>query len=383
MFVDYVSRYVTEKTKIPVPKIHAWSYETDSPIGHAFIMMDYIQGVPLSALRFRRSEKWLHTSEGRSPALARVYDQLADVFIQLRGLEFPEIGALGMPTPESPGIAVRHRPLPVEVVLQEVEHLNPSAFFPEKSTFKTPHDYIRALAKLGHNRLFKTRNLSADSRETASEVVFAHDEFYSNVMNRWIKKISRTNKGPFVLMHGDMALHGSNLLWDEKLNLVAVIDWEWCHTVPASCFIPPTWLKGFFPNPIRQMCIFGIFYSIEIKSFCDPIAKRSQQCFPQSRLAEEWKKLPHEPYLSVLLGLLYPETISEIFWDFMMHQIYTRPQNEVADRRLKKFLEREDINSFLDSKMASQEKYDKDLEADIDEYGDSVDCGCWNCRQEE
>lgn len=376
---------MAEKTTIPVPKIHAWSYEADSPIGHAFIIMDYVQGVPLSALLFRMSEKWLPTSNGRSPALAHVYNQLADVFIQLRGLEFPEIGALGLPTPESPGITIRHRPLPVEVALQEVEHLDPTVLFPEKTTFKTTRDYITALVKLGFNRVRKARNLGVDSWEGVSEVVYAYNEFYTRVRRHWAHDFdkNKTNEGPFVLMHGDMALHGSNLLWDEKMNLIAVIDWEWCHTVPVSCFIPPTWLKGFFPNPIQQMCIFGLFYTAEINIFCDTIAERSQAYFPESRLAEEWRNLPREPYRSVLLGLLYPETINEIFWESMMYQIFNPPQSEVVDRKLKKFLESPNTKPFIDRKMADQEKYNEAIKADVDEHGDSVHCGCWNCQQEE
>lgn len=35
-------RYIAKKTTIPIPKIHAWSYEAQSPIGHAFIIMDQV-----------------------------------------------------------------------------------------------------------------------------------------------------------------------------------------------------------------------------------------------------------------------------------------------------------------------------------------------------
>ncbi|KAM5367640.1 hypothetical protein ACJZ2D_009921 [Fusarium nematophilum] len=357
---------VTENTTIPVPKIHACSYEAESPIGYAFIMMDYIQGVPLSALLFRRTQKWGYTPNGRGPALTRVHDQLADVFIQLRG------------------ITLRHRPLPVEVALQEVEHLDPTAFFPERTTFKTARDYIRALMKLGHNRLSKTKNLGVDSREAASEVVFAYGEFFTNAGRRWIHKLTKANEGPFVLMHGNMALHGSNLLWDERLNLVAVINWEWCHTAPVSCFIPPAWLNGFFPDPIRQMCLFSISYICEIKSLCRSIADRSQACFPQSPLAQEWDHLPLEPFLAVVLALLYPETIDGIFWEFIIYKLYDPPQFKVADGRLGEFIERPDAKRFIDRKMADQEKYDQALEAHVQEQGELLlDCRCWNCRREK
>ncbi|RTE70811.1 hypothetical protein BHE90_014789 [Fusarium euwallaceae] len=314
--------------------------------------------------------------------LTRVHDQLADVFIQLRGLEFPEIGALGMPTPESPDIALRHRPLPVEVALQDIENLNPTAFFPEKSTFKTAHEYIRALLRLGHNRLSKTRNLGMNSREAASEVIFAYNEFFKHAGKRWIRGLTKPNEGPFVLMHCDMALHGSNLLWDEELNLIAAIDWEWCHTVPVSCFVPPAWLNGFFPNPIRQMCFFGAFHLCEIKGLCQSISDISQACFPQSPLAQEWDHLPLEPFQSVVLALLYPETIDDIFWKFIIYKIFTSPQSEVVNWKLERFLEEPDIKRFIDC-MADQAKYDEAFRAYVQEYREPLDYRCWNCQREE
>ncbi|KAJ4320117.1 hypothetical protein N0V84_006004 [Fusarium piperis] len=354
--------------------------------------MDYIQGVPLSALLFKMTEKWGHTREGgRLPALTRVHDQLADVFIQLRSLEFSEIGALGMPTPaspespESPDITIRHRPLPVEVALQEVEHLNPSAIFPEKTTFKTGHEYIQALIKLGRNRLFKTKNLGVDSREAASEVIYAFHEFYVTQSRRWVRTLCPpdTDKGPFVLMHGDMTIHGSNLLWDEKLNLVAVIDWEWCHTVPVSCFIPPAWLTGFFPSPIRQMCHFEIFHGAQIMGLCESIADRSKALLPQSPLAEEWNRPHREPFLMVVLLMLYPETVDDIFWDFMMYKLFYPPQSKWVGERMEKLLEGADVQGFLDRKMADQEEYDKAYKAYVEEHGESLHCRCWNCQREE
>ncbi|KAJ4321994.1 hypothetical protein N0V84_005041 [Fusarium piperis] len=373
-------KYVTEKTTIPIPKIHAWSYGAESPIGHAFIMMDYIQGVPLSAMHFGKTQRWGFTRDGRpGPALTRVHEQLAGIFTQLRSLEFPEIGALGMPTPESLEISLRHRPLPVEVALQEVEHLDPTVFFPEKTTFKTSRAYIDALIKLGCNRFRKTRNLGVDSREAASEVIFASEEFYRTTRRRLMNQSAEENKGPFILAHGDMALHGSNLLWDEKLNLVAVIDWEWCHTVPASCFVPPAWLTGFFPDPIRQMCLLRHLHLAHIMALRKTIAER----WPQSPLAEEWKHLPHHPYCATVLALLYPETVDGFFWDFFMYHLYTPPQSRVADCKLGEFLERPTANAFLDRKMADQEKYDQEYKEYIQEHGESLDCGCWNCQREE
>ncbi|KAM0421198.1 hypothetical protein ACHAPT_011090 [Fusarium lateritium] len=49
--------YIADKTTIPVPKIHAWSYNAQSPIGHAFIIMDHVRGTSLNAMLFRRTNR--------------------------------------------------------------------------------------------------------------------------------------------------------------------------------------------------------------------------------------------------------------------------------------------------------------------------------------
>lgn len=65
---------------------------------------------------------------------------------------------------------------------------------------------------------------------------------------------------------------------------------------------------------------------------------RPDTYFPQSRLAEEWRNLPRELHRSILLVmlLLYPETIPDIFWEFVVYQILYPPQIEVANERLER-----------------------------------------------
>lgn len=343
--------------------------------------MDFIQGTSLNALSFRRDARWVSSSlTHQSPDLSRVYDQLADIYIQLRGLEFSEIGSLGMPTPDSPAITIRHRPLPIEVALQEVEGLDPMTFFPKGKTLTTDREYIKALVDLGHNRLARTQDPDLESLEVASEVVLAHDEYYKHMLTFWLRR-TRTKSKPFVLMHGDLTLHGNNLLWDEKLNLVAVLDWEWCYTVPVSCFIPPAWLNGFSSNPVRELCSSNLLYSHQVKSFCESIARRSEQ-WPQSPLGKEWKNL-RGSYCALVLALLYPETIYDIYWDFLINEFYSPPHCfEIAQERLATFLKRSDIGEFLNRRVADQKRYNQKYELYIREHGKPQDCRCLGCEQQ-
>ncbi|KAJ3469738.1 hypothetical protein MRS44_003803 [Fusarium solani] len=207
------------------------------------------------------------------------------------------------------------------------------------------------------------------SADSGYEVVFAHEEFYAHVLTKFLMKTRRN--GPFVLMHGDMAFQGNNLLWDDELNLVAVLDWEFCYTVPTSCFIPPAWINGFSPDPIRAIGRIGIFYDIEVKSLTRSIVERSQQQWPTSPLKEEWQRRAGEssdPHVSVVLALLHPEVIDSAFWDFFMHKFYSpyflppKSTKEIADQKLATFRKREDIKKFVRKRVADEKSYTEKYE---------------------
>ncbi|KAJ4323111.1 hypothetical protein N0V84_004511 [Fusarium piperis] len=273
--------------------------------------MDHIQGTPLNALSFRREVRWASDLTHRSPDLTRVYDQLADIYIQLRGLEFPEIGSLGMPTSDSPVIAIRHRPLPVEVALQEVERLNPTTFFPKDKTFTTDREYIKALVGLSHNRLTRAQDPDLDTVEVASEVVLAHDEFYKHMLTAWLRR-TRT----------------------------------------------------------------------KMEYFCESIARRSRQHWPQSPLEEEWRDR-REPHCALVLALLYPDAIYQIYWKFLVYDFYSPPYSyEIAQERFAAFLERPGISDFLSRRVADQKRHDEKYELYVREHGKPQDCRCFGCDQQ-
>lgn len=254
--------------------------------------MEYIEDATLHALGFRTGERW------GSSAVSRVYDQLADVYAQLRSLQFPDIGALGKPTEINEDIGLRHRPLPIEVLLQHVEGLDPAKFFPEE-TSKLPRSTYQPWLKLANNQLLESRDPGFADVEDAKDFLYAHRHFCDHVTKSWVQKAG--NQGSFILMHGDMRLHGGNLLWDENLNLRAVIDWEWSYTVPRQCFIPPAWLNGFRPDLFRNLSLSARVYQDEVDYLCDSITER----WPDSPQSREWKTICRRHNHLVVLALLY------------------------------------------------------------------------------
>ncbi|PGH12393.1 hypothetical protein AJ79_04341 [Helicocarpus griseus UAMH5409] len=73
-----------------------------------------------------------------------------------------------------------------------------------------------------------------------------------SILMEWIKP--EFNHGPFILSHSDLATR--NIMIDDDYNIIAILDWEWSHTVPVQLFVPPSWLAntewGGVPNPSSE-----------------------------------------------------------------------------------------------------------------------------------
>ncbi|KAJ4309519.1 hypothetical protein N0V84_011454 [Fusarium piperis] len=193
----------------------------------AFIIMDYVEGKNLKELGFVNDyDIWCSGTSRPTKARERMYEKLSQVYIQLRRLEFPEIGALGLPRGDD------------DRTIRQGEGLMPTSKFPEHATFKTAKEYVDALLWLGDNLLDKGKNSMIDIR--GERVLYASHYFRRFVMESWLDPA--LDRGPFVLVHGDLGIQ--NLLWDDNLNLVAVLDWEWSSVMPLQFLVPPPWLNG-------------------------------------------------------------------------------------------------------------------------------------------
>ncbi|KPM42295.1 hypothetical protein AK830_g4246 [Neonectria ditissima] len=162
---------------IPVPEIHAYSFVQDSPVRMAFIIMDLIQGKNLIELGFKSDhDAWISGTWEPTKSRKAMYAALAKFYIQMRRLEFPEISALGLPTTDDDSIRVRHRPLCVEMLIQEIEGLEPTRIFPKGRTLATAREYVGALFALSENLFEKTRNSRIDEQGGA-RTLYARDGF--------------------------------------------------------------------------------------------------------------------------------------------------------------------------------------------------------------
>lgn len=235
-----MNRCVAEKTNIPLPRTHAYSFQDRSPIGLAFLIIDFVEGKTLHDINIG-----LLSGEQK----VRLYEQLADIEVQLRRLEFPHISALSI-EPESEAqwtSRIPRRPFSIELNGQEIEGI-PTLLLDDngkEEIYTSANEYIRSLVDLGFQQFQRGRNSVEDEYDATVALYNLHQ--FRDIVEDWLKE--EFNHGPFVLMHGD--LRPPNIILDGKFDIVAVIDWEWSRIVPLQLFVPPTWLTA---QEVRGIC---------------------------------------------------------------------------------------------------------------------------------
>jgi hypothetical protein len=198
-------RYVSAKTSIPIPKVHAYAFSNAGFHGLPFIIMDYVESRSLKDLGYPLGDTWggFLDCAPQTPAAKHVFQQLAGIYMQLRQLEFPRIGALGLPSRDTPAfscdpeeIRVCHRPLSIDMSLQELDGLEPAAIFPPKRPLSTAEEYVDGLLRLADNAFEKEADQNMDEDDPAY-VLYAAHHFRRFVQDEWLDRSA--NEGPFVL----------------------------------------------------------------------------------------------------------------------------------------------------------------------------------------
>lgn len=168
--------------------------------------MDYVDGHSLKDLGFKSGTKtWgsLIFAGPQTPAAKHLHRQLADVYVQLRQLEFPQVGALGLPsrnvsalTCDPQQITVCNRPLSIDIAQQECDGFQPDAIFPPRKTLSAASEFVDGLLRLAHNKFEKESDQGMDENEPAS-ILYAAHHFQRFVQEEWLGPSA--DRGPFVL----------------------------------------------------------------------------------------------------------------------------------------------------------------------------------------
>ncbi|KAM5494937.1 hypothetical protein MaudMau93_000235 [Microsporum audouinii] len=319
-------KYIAEKTTIPIPRIFGYSIKQDSLLGFPFLAMEYIAG------------KTLHGT--MVPDLAEelrlhLFDQLADIYIQLHGQQFNHVGALTLDSNDEKWVFQHNRPLSIELNDQELSGMKSSKIIPPHQTYYSTVDYAYAILKLVFNDFYLGRD-SVSSEEDARYYlygIFASQE----IVMEWVDQ--KSNHGPFILMHGD--LRPPNIFVDDNLNIISVIDWEWSHTVPPQMFLPPSWITGHeLPTATKRPHSF--FFTTDVFLFGLTASKRENKHYNPDKKPEVflpltmlWNKHLTSDRMYVAYALLKPCYLGNVYWNYLDK----RYCGEDSDKRVEKFFQ--------------------------------------------
>lgn len=221
-------KYVAQHTTIPIPKILGYGFGGDYPTGLPFIILEYVEGRRLVDAGY---------SELDAPQRVTLYCQLADIFVQLRQLEFEHVGALTLDEHGEPTFTP-HRAMGVDFNNEQIDGQDPASMLGPHNVFTSTQAFVRFVVQAAFHTFLRRRDV-VGSESNAKVTLYAMYRM-RDYLRTWAD--ARYDRGPFVLQHGDLL--PANIIVDDNLHIQSILDWEWSHTVPLQMLAPPFWLVG-------------------------------------------------------------------------------------------------------------------------------------------
>ncbi|KAF5133094.1 hypothetical protein E5D57_003716 [Metarhizium anisopliae] len=316
-----------------------------------FVILDYVDGTMLSSTQMEK----LNSQERE-----QLYTSLADIYIQLRRLEFPSIGRLEQ-TQTSNGFQVGQKAATIDINMQQLEGLNPfavqDAYSDDHGCMQSATSYANMLLDIGYNAFFKSRN--AVEVGMGRDAVYHHYLFYQHA-KQWIDPT--LDNGPFVLVHGD--LHPSNLMVNDKMRIIGVLDWEWSRVVPVQFFVPPLWISGRTTVELAGHNTWQLFLIKPFKEFLSVTESRELDVYGNTMLSREWaeRSMRAEPLVANAL-----ENWTDMDW--FAYRYLSRGDKEAAKESIKTFIDEDPLRRLV------AEMKEQDASAYHKEFAKVMDTG--------
>ncbi|GAO17554.1 hypothetical protein UVI_02047550 [Ustilaginoidea virens] len=145
------------------------------------------------------------------------------------------------------------------------------------------------------------------------------------------------DSGPFVLSHPD--LRPSNIIVNERSDIVGIIDWQFTSTVPRQLCTPPSWVTGHVKSDDAKMLLLQFSMAIILD---DTLPKELELEWLQlPKEVENWRG-PSSPSFHVAHLMRCPADLNFVFWKF------------VAQGRDAKELEETEAKLFQNPGLASE-----------------------------
>lgn len=205
----------------------SWGLSEDSPQRFGpFIISDFAEGVHLSDILkdpADRKRLWLDPNIDRQ-TLDIIFDQLADIMLQLYQFDFSLIGAIAKDSTSNTWSVARR------ALTYSMNELATTAFYPidkfPTAPFKSASDYFRSLVHERMTHLWTQRNLYNDRNDAKERYIARHR--FAQLLDRYCVE----DYGPFKLFCDD--LRPQNMLVErETLRITAVLDLEFTNAMPS------------------------------------------------------------------------------------------------------------------------------------------------------
>ncbi|KAG9252441.1 kinase-like domain-containing protein [Emericellopsis atlantica] len=283
---------LADRTTIPAPKLIAYGIGDHSKPIPTFLILEYVQG-----------EKLMQGTLQLDPDKKQnLYTSLADIYIQLRRLEFDSIGCL---VRRGDNAVVGRRPVSIDTNRQELEGRQPMAVqsrYLNNDTLQSASAYTHMLLDLADNAFKGLKNIT--------EEVYSQHAFREHAL-AWVKP--ELDHGPFVLVHGDFECR--NFLVNDACQVISVLDWEWSRVVPLQFFQPPLWLRIADRSMLAGRYMYEKYLE-EFDMFLKIVESREQRMYGRTLLADEWAVAKQNSGIFVAWALenwTFMDTFAQLF----------------------------------------------------------------------
>lgn len=235
---DTMSYIKQQLPTFPIPTVHWHEEDFDNEIGAPFIVLSFVEGKVASDIWFNRDEDGDDDyATAKTPSLEReklritFLKSLAKTMAELRHLEFNAIGMMHFENgdPNKPVIGPLHG-------WNDLSFDESKRKYWERPAFKMAKESYHAV-------LDEKFSGMGDSNLEGHGMRFILDCIYNSAPFAESKKHDNDTEESFVLAHNDLDFQ--NIYVNDAGEIVGIIDWDNCHTVPRCVGYSsvPIWLQ--------------------------------------------------------------------------------------------------------------------------------------------
>ena len=339
---------MAEKTTIPIPKIRAYRIGAADDIRplSSYLITDFVEGVPINVFNWRWVPDWKRT---------RILASLADIYMQLRRLEFPAIGSLAR---HPDGARVDQLPASTDVNKLRSGGVRTSRiesrYGGEDGPLRSADKYISMLLDMADAGFAESQRRIVSS-ERSGDLSLYHLDLFRKHAQGWTDH--GLDRGPFVLAHGNMSI--TKVILGRESQIVGVLGWGWSRVVPRQLFHPPLWIhpQHIFPRALTTPSVYT-----EYLGYFDQLVaimrQKEQERYGNELLSNEWTAAKENAGFMVAYVLENQHMINDICSGTLLGDC--KDQKEMMSRVEAFILEDPNRRAMVQRKHA---KYELDLAA--------------------